>query len=45
MILELHETDSIKLDSELVSVNAALTTLVSIHSKSISMSSSDRTSG
>ena len=45
MISELHEIDSIKLDFELVLVNTALTTWVSMHSKSTSKSSSDRTSG
>ena len=45
MILELHETDSIKLDFELVPVNTALTTWVSMHSRSLSKSSLDRTSG
>ena len=39
MILELQETDSIKLDFDLEQVNTALTTCVSIHSKSISRSS------
>ena len=39
MILELQETDSIKLDFDLEPVNTALTTCVSIHSKSISRSS------
>ena len=45
MILELHETDRIKLDFELVPVNTALTIWVSMHFKSISMYSLDRTSG
>ena len=39
MILELQETDSIKLDFDLEPVNTALTTCVSIHSKSVSKSS------
>ena len=39
MILELQETDSIKLDFDLEPVNIALTTCVSIQSKSISKSS------
>ena len=39
MILELQETDSIKLDFDLEPVNTALTTCVSIHSKSIPKSS------
>ena len=39
MILELQETDSIKLDFDLEPVNMALTTGVSIQSKSTSKSS------
>ena len=46
MILELQETDSIKLDFDLEPVNMALTTCVSIQSKSTSKSSlSASTSG
>ena len=46
MILELHETDSIKLDFDLQPVNIALTTCVSIQFKSTSKSSvSANTSG
>ena len=46
MILELHETDSIKLDFDLEPVNIALTTCVSMQFKSTSKSSvSANTSG
>ena len=46
MILELHETDSIKLDFDLEPVNIALTTCVSTQFKSTSKSSvSANTSG